>query len=80
MHRGIAFLATWLGHGLQLGTAQNIAIVSPHILSHYLVYMAMFLFLVVGSYFFHLPFEANTGRVRQWLKAQLFTRVGPVRT
>jgi peptidoglycan/LPS O-acetylase OafA/YrhL len=59
-----------------LGTSQ----LSPHILSHYLIYLAMFLVLVVGGYFFHLPFEANTGRVRQWLKAQLFTRVGTVRT
>lgn len=59
-----------------LGTSK----LSPHILSHYLVYVAMFLVLVVGSYFFHLPFEANTGRVRRWVKAQLFARVGTVRT
>ena len=59
-----------------LGTSQ----LSPHILSHYLVYVAMFLVLVVGGYLFHLPFEANTGRVRRWVKGQLFTRVGTVRT
>lgn len=52
---------------------------SPHIQAHYLVYAAMYLVLVVGAYWFHLPFEANTGRVRQWLKAQLFARVGTVR-
>jgi peptidoglycan/LPS O-acetylase OafA/YrhL len=53
---------------------------SPHMLSHYLIYAAMYLVLVVGAYWFYLPFEANTPRVRQWLKAQLFTRVGTVRT
>jgi peptidoglycan/LPS O-acetylase OafA/YrhL len=52
---------------------------SPHIQAHYLVYAAMYLVLVVGAYWFHLPFEANTVRVRQWLKSQLFTRVGTVR-
>jgi peptidoglycan/LPS O-acetylase OafA/YrhL len=59
-----------------LGTSR----LSPHIMSHYLVFVAMFLVLVVGAYFFHLPFEANTGRVRQWLKGQLFARVDTVRT
>jgi hypothetical protein len=53
---------------------------SPHIQAHYLVYAAMYLVLVASAYWFHLPFEANTGRVRQWLKAQLFARVGTVRT
>jgi peptidoglycan/LPS O-acetylase OafA/YrhL len=53
---------------------------SPHVLSHYLNYAAMYLVLVVGAYWFYLPFEANTPRVRQWLKAQLFARVGTVRT
>ena len=59
-----------------LGTSQ----LSPHILSHYLVYLGMFLVLLVGGYLFHLPFEANTAHVRHWVKAQLFTRVGTVRT
>jgi hypothetical protein len=39
----------------------------------------MNLVLVIGAYRFYLPFEANTVRVRQWLKTQLFTRVGTVR-
>jgi len=53
---------------------------SPEIVSHYLIYLGMFVVLVFAGYFFHLPFEANTGRVRQWLKGQLFARVGTVRT
>lgn len=53
---------------------------SPHMLSHYLIYAAMYLVLVVGAYWFYLPFESNTPRVRQWLKAQLFPRVDTVRT
>lgn len=57
----------------------GISQLSPHIQAHYLVYAAMYLVLVAGAYWFHLPFEANTGRVRQWLKAQLFVRVGTVR-
>jgi peptidoglycan/LPS O-acetylase OafA/YrhL len=57
----------------------GIAQLSPHIQAHYLVYAAMYLVLVASAYWFHLPFEANTGRVRQWLKAQLFARVGTVR-
>lgn len=57
----------------------GISQLSPHIQAHYLVYAAMYLVLVAGAYSFHLPFEANTGRVRQWLKAHLFARVGTVR-
>lgn len=67
LHVPLIFVMVYLMPSL-LGTSQ----LSPHNLSHYLVYVAMFLVLVVGGYFFHLPFEANTGRVRQWLKAQLF--------
>jgi peptidoglycan/LPS O-acetylase OafA/YrhL len=52
---------------------------SPHNSFHYLVYAGMYLLLVVGAYLFYLPFESNTPRVRQWLKAQLFTRAGTVR-
>lgn len=52
---------------------------SPHILSHFLLYGAMYLVLVLGAYWFHLPFEANTARVRQWMKAQLFAGVRTVR-
>ncbi|XYJ08506.1 acyltransferase family protein [Telluria sp. B2] len=75
LHVPMIFVMVYLMPSL-LGTSK----LSPHILSHYLVYVAMFLVLVVGSYFFHLPFEANTGRVRRWVKAQLFARVGTVRT
>lgn len=52
---------------------------SPHIPSHYLIYAAMYLALLIGAYCFYLPFEANTARVRQWLKARLFARVSTVR-
>jgi len=52
---------------------------SRHIHAHYLVYAVMYLVLVVGAYWFYLPLEANAVRVRQWLKTQLFTRVGTVR-
>lgn len=53
---------------------------SPHIMSHYLVYAGMYLVLVLGAYWFHLPFEANTFRVRQWIKSLVFARMGTVRT
>jgi peptidoglycan/LPS O-acetylase OafA/YrhL len=52
---------------------------SPYRMSHYLIYAGMYLGLVVGAYAFHLPFESNTPRVRQWLKSLLFARVGTVR-
>ena len=57
----------------------GISQLSPYRLSHYLVYFGIYLVLVVGSYLFSLPFEANTPRVRQWLKAQLFEGVGVAR-
>jgi len=63
-----------------MGNLSGIRQLSPHTPSHYLIYVAMFLVLVLGAYFFHLPFEANTFRVRQWLKAQLFARSATVRT
>jgi len=47
---------------------------SPYRLSHYGVYVASYLVLVAGAYWFSRPFEANTARVRQWLKAVLFAR------
>jgi peptidoglycan/LPS O-acetylase OafA/YrhL len=53
---------------------------SPSHLSHYIVYAGMYLVLVLGAYGFYLPFEANTGRVRQWLKLRLYARVGVART
>lgn len=45
---------------------------SPHILSHYLIYAGMYVVLVARAYWFHLPFEANTFRVPQWIKPLLF--------
>jgi peptidoglycan/LPS O-acetylase OafA/YrhL len=47
---------------------------SPYTSSHYLIYVGMYLVLVSGAYLFYLPFESNTPRVRQWLKAQLSAR------
>lgn len=52
---------------------------SPHKLSHFLVYCGMYLVLVVGAYWFYVPFESNTPRVREWLKTLLVARVGKVR-
>lgn len=51
---------------------------SPYASSHYLIYVCMYLVLVSGAYLFYLPFESNTPRVRQWLKAQLSARVRTV--
>jgi magnesium-transporting ATPase (P-type) len=56
----------------------GIAQLSPYSLSHYVLYAAMYLILVVGAYSFYLPFESNTPRVRQWLKTQFLARVGTV--
>ncbi len=59
-----------------LGTSK----LSPHVVFHYLIYVAMFVVLVVCGYLFHLPFEANTRRVRERVKAQLIMPSGTVRT
>jgi len=56
----------------------GVAQLSPYSLSHYVLYAAMYLVLVVGAYAFYLPFESNTPRVRQWLKTQFLARVGTV--
>jgi peptidoglycan/LPS O-acetylase OafA/YrhL len=66
--------------GQLIGSQFGIGKLSPYISSHYLIYAAMYVVLVLGAYCFHLPFEANTFRVRQWLKAQLFARSATVRT
>lgn len=47
---------------------------------HLLVYLLLYLGLVVGAYLFHLPFEAKTYRVRQWLKSIWVARRGAVNT
>jgi len=65
--------------GYALRSVFGIGQLSPHSMLHYLIYAGMYLMLVVGAYLFYLPFESNTPRVRQWLKAQLFARVGIVR-
>ena len=57
----------------------GISQLSPFRLSHYLIYVGMYLALVVGAYTFYRPFESHTPRVRQWLKTQLFARVSTVR-
>lgn len=44
-----------------------------------LVYLILYLGLVVGAYLFHLPFEAKTYRVREWLKTVLYARGRAVR-
>jgi peptidoglycan/LPS O-acetylase OafA/YrhL len=56
----------------------GIAQLSPYLKVHYIIYAGMYLMLVVSAYLFYLPFESNTTRVRQWLKGQLFSRVGTV--
>lgn len=45
---------------------------SPYRPAHYLVYLTMYAFLVLAAYLFHLPFEANTQRLRRWIKSLLF--------
>lgn len=61
-----------------LSSQYGIGQLSPQALSHYVIYAAMYLLLVIGAYCFYLPFEANTVRVRQWLKTQFVARVGMV--
>lgn len=43
----------------------------PHQPVHLLVYLFLYIGLVVGAYLFHLPFEAKTYQVREWLKTIL---------
>ena len=44
-----------------------------------LVYLLLYLGLVVGAWLFHLPLEARTCQVREWLKSTLRFRSRPVR-
>lgn len=60
--------------GRLLWSLSGIGQLSPYRLSHYGVYAGCYLVLVAGAYWFSRPFEANTPRVRQWLKAALFAR------
>jgi peptidoglycan/LPS O-acetylase OafA/YrhL len=52
----------------------GLAQLSPLNPSHYLVFIGMYVSLVAGAYVFYLPFEANTYRVRRWLKLRLLAR------
>ena len=51
----------------------------PHRPLHLLVYLLLYVGLVVGAFLFHLPFEARTYQVREWLKTTLRFRSGAVR-
>lgn len=48
---------------------------------HLVIYLGIFLGIVGAAYLFHLPFEANTYRVRNFLKRMLATRKlsGPIK-
>lgn len=50
----------------------------PHQPAHLAVYLLLYVGLVVGAYLFHLPFEAKTYQVREWLKTILRFRGRPV--
>lgn len=58
-----------------LGTAK----LDPSQPLHLLVYLLLYVGLVVGAYLFHLPFEAKTYQVREWLKTTLRFWSRPVR-
>lgn len=47
---------------------------SPHDLGHLGVYAAMLGLIVFLAFLFHLPFEAQTHSVRNWIKAALYSR------
>jgi len=51
----------------------------PNRPGHLLVYLLMYLGLVAGAWLFHLPFEARTYQVREWLKTVLRFRSRQVR-
>jgi peptidoglycan/LPS O-acetylase OafA/YrhL len=52
----------------ELGVTQLV----PHNAAHYLVYFTCLTAIIVASYLMYLPFEANTQRLRNWIKG-LFT-------
>ncbi len=51
----------------------------PHRPAHLLVYLLLYLGLVAGAWLFHLPFEARTYQVREWLKTMFRFRSRQVR-
>ena len=50
---------------------------SPYELSSLATYVAILAGLLAASYVFHLPFEAQTHRVRKYLKRKLFSTPDP---
>jgi len=48
---------------------------SPHDLVHLGLYVLMLAAILTFAWLFHLPFEAQTWRVRGWIKALLWSRV-----
>lgn len=48
---------------------------SPHDLVHLGLYVLMLASILTFAWLFHLPFEAQTWRVRGWIKALLWSRV-----
>ncbi|WP_036168307.1 acyltransferase [Massilia sp. 9096] len=75
----VAHVPMMLVIGHLLWSLFGIGQLSPYRLSDFLVYCASYLVLVAGAYWFSLPFEANTPRVRQWFKAQLLAKGRVVR-
>jgi peptidoglycan/LPS O-acetylase OafA/YrhL len=53
---------------------------APNNSAHLALFVGIFLGIVAAAYLFHLPFEANTYRVRNWLKRILNFRKVPVPT
>lgn len=48
---------------------------SPHDWRHLGMYMLMLAGILASAWLFHLPFEAQTGRVRGWIKSLVWGRV-----
>lgn len=66
LHVPLIGLAAYLTPRLGVGS------LSPDSAAHLAIYGAALGAIIVASYLFHLPFEANTGRVRGALKRRLF--------
>lgn len=57
-----------------LYTPLSHADLSPNELGHLGVYTVLLVLIVFLAFLFHLPFEAQTQRVRRWIKAALYGR------